>query len=517
MNAPEKIATVESIALDLIVPSTTHIQELRRSRFDPKLIAELAESIKAVGVLQPVLVRRSQANGRVDKFELVAGERRWRAAKLAGLTEIHATVKALSDEQVLEVQLIENLQREGLHELEEAEGYEELMKLKQVPAEALADMVGKSESYVRARVKLLALCPEGRKAFYAGEMDASTALLIARIPHEDLQKEAMKELADRRSYGDVSNYKDAARFIHENFMLQLKAAPFKLDDAALVPAAGSCLKCPKRTGNQRELFAEVGKADLCIDTKCFGEKRLAAEKLLVNKYEEQGKTILTGDDARRILPYGDDHAQGGHYVLTQTCYEDPKQRKYSELVDEADVKHVQSPRTGRIVKVVHASAVAKALAAKGIKTAREKAKAKKAGVGVYGIDRRVLQILHDKKILDATAMRVIARAALVDFDAGYGMDEHGDDLEKIWGWKPGTLTKWGQRDPLPKEVAALDVSRLQLFVLELAVAQSMDHKGTQELLKARGIDRKKVEQQLKDEAKKAAAEKKEAASKKGKK
>src|SRR5690242_8119240 len=119
MNAPTPAAALAKpsiIMLELasIVPSTTHIQELRRARFDPKLIAELAESIKTVGVLQPILVRRSQANGREDRFELVAGERRWLASKKAGLPEIPATVRALSDEQVLEVQLIENLQREGL-------------------------------------------------------------------------------------------------------------------------------------------------------------------------------------------------------------------------------------------------------------------------------------------------------------------------------------------------------------------------------------------------------------------
>jgi ParB/RepB/Spo0J family partition protein len=181
MNAPASAAalanpTITMLALNVLKPSQTHIQELRRSRFDTKLIDELAESIKGVGVLQPILVRPP---ARRRRYEIVAGERRWLGAKKAGLKEIPATVRELTDEQVLEVQLIENLQREGLHELEEAEGYEELMKLKKISADAVADMVGRSRSYVFKRTKLLALCPEARKAFYAGEIDASKALLIA--------------------------------------------------------------------------------------------------------------------------------------------------------------------------------------------------------------------------------------------------------------------------------------------------------------------------------------------------
>lgn len=156
MNAPQTAAelskpTISMLALSELVPSNTHIQELRRARFDQKLITELAESIKGVGVLQAILVRPLPAGegskalqklGR-NVHQIVAGERRFLAAKKAGLNEIPATVRELTDEQVLEVQLIENLQREDLHELEEAEGYEELMKLKKISADAVGDMVGR--------------------------------------------------------------------------------------------------------------------------------------------------------------------------------------------------------------------------------------------------------------------------------------------------------------------------------------------------------------------------------------
>jgi ParB/RepB/Spo0J family partition protein len=198
MNAPTRAielleAKVELLPLTAIAPSETHIQALRRQRFTKDELKDLADSItKTRGVLQPIVVRPLAALRGLAKYEIVAGERRWLASKIAGLAHIQASVREISDQEVLEVQLIENLQRKGLHELEEAEGYDELMKLKKITAEQLVDMVGKSRSYVYARLKLLALCPEARKAFYAGELDASRALLIARIGHHDTQRQALK-------------------------------------------------------------------------------------------------------------------------------------------------------------------------------------------------------------------------------------------------------------------------------------------------------------------------------------
>src|SRR5689334_19780351 len=165
------------IALAAITASKTN----PRKRFDQAALDELADSIKRHDVLQPILLR---PNGGPDTYELVAGERRFRAAKAAGLVDIPATVRVLSDAEVLEIQVVENLQRSDLHELEEAEGYEQLLKCshpngERYTVDEIAAKVGKSRSYVFARLKLCALCPEARKAFYAGELDASRALLIA--------------------------------------------------------------------------------------------------------------------------------------------------------------------------------------------------------------------------------------------------------------------------------------------------------------------------------------------------
>lgn len=147
------------ISLDQLKPSSTESQTERRKHFDKAALGELADSIKTAGLINPVLVR--PVNGH---FEIVAGERRFMAAELAGVSEIPATVRELTDEQVLEIQLIENLQREGLHPLSEAEGYDKLIRTHGHTAEEIADKLGKSKAYVYARIKLLALGPAARQA-----------------------------------------------------------------------------------------------------------------------------------------------------------------------------------------------------------------------------------------------------------------------------------------------------------------------------------------------------------------
>jgi len=126
-------------------------------------------------------------------------------------------------------------------------------------------MVGKSRSYVYARTKLLALCPELRKAFLRRRTGRLDALLLARIPPHDLQRKALKELAEQREYGEIHSFRDAQEFIRANYMLRLKQAPFDQNDAAAPAQGGSCAACPKRTGNQRDLFGDVKDADVCTD------------------------------------------------------------------------------------------------------------------------------------------------------------------------------------------------------------------------------------------------------------
>lgn len=444
MNAPAPIAAtspaLRMIPLADIEPSRTHIQELRRKRFDPKALQELADSIKAVGLLQPVVV--------VDRdgadFELVAGERRWQAAKLAGLAAIPATVRELTPEQILEVQLIENLQREGLHELEEAEGYDELMKLKKINADAVAEMVGKSRSYVYARTKLLALCPEARKAFYAGELDASKALLVARIGHHDTQRQALKEISDR----DMS-FRDTQDFVQRNYMLRLKEAPFDIKAEDLVAKAGACGACPKRTGNQRDLFPDVKDADVCTDPKCFAAKKAAGIGARVAEAKATGRTVITGAEAKKIYPYQYGGVGGGYVSLTTTCWDDPRHRNVGQILgkNHPAVALILNPHTEKFEEIVPSSALTEALNEQGIKTSAQKAAAGRAKQQAKaekakdeGVDDEALRAEVMKRIVAAVRAKVKkplsldAMRALVNRWAT--IDDSHQDIDKAFSVTP---------------------------------------------------------------------------------
>lgn len=171
--------------------TTLPLGEIAESKLNPRRdfakepLDELTESIRKVGVLQPVLVRPSpKANGKA-KYELVAGHRRVRAAAAAGLAEIPVTVRELTDEQVLEAMVIENLHRADLHPLEEAEGYRKLHEEYKHSVEDLAAKVGKSVAYVYARLKLCELTKEAKKAFLEDRITAGHAVLLARLKPED--------------------------------------------------------------------------------------------------------------------------------------------------------------------------------------------------------------------------------------------------------------------------------------------------------------------------------------------
>jgi ParB family chromosome partitioning protein len=150
-----------------------------RRHFDPGKLAELAASAKQHGILEPLLVRPH--NGKGLGYEIVAGARRYRAAKLAELKVLPVRIMELTDEQVLEIQLIENLQREDPHPMEEADGYQRLIAMGHT-AEELAEKVGKDRSYIYKRIQLAALIPAAKDAFLENRINIGHALLICRLP-----------------------------------------------------------------------------------------------------------------------------------------------------------------------------------------------------------------------------------------------------------------------------------------------------------------------------------------------
>lgn len=277
---------IELVELAKIDPSP-----FNRRHFNKEAQAELTADVGRHGVLQPVLLR--PARGR---FELVFGERRFRAAKATSwLSTIPAEVRELTDEQVIELQCVENGKREDVHPLDEAVAFKTLRDRFHLTVETIAKRVGKSAASVYARLKLNDLCAEGQKAMLAGDLDASTALLVARVPTPGLQVEALKRLAgEAKRDGEPLGKRAAAALIRGRYMLKLVGAPFDRGDAELVPLAGPCTTCPKRTGSQPELFADVDSPDVCTDPGCFETKRAAHVKRETKRLEAKGVTVLAG-------------------------------------------------------------------------------------------------------------------------------------------------------------------------------------------------------------------------------
>ncbi|MCS6987676.1 MAG: ParB/RepB/Spo0J family partition protein [Sphingomonadaceae bacterium] len=174
MGAPRPADAPTRIPIDLIEPNPAQ----PRRRFDEAALAELAASIRAQGILQPLLLR-PLAQGR---YQIVAGERRWRAAQRAGLAEVPAVVRDLDDGQVLQVALIENLQRADLDPIEEAEAYRRLADEFGHTQERIAELTGKSRPHVANMLRLLAL-PKGVRALLAeGALSVGHGKLLASAP-----------------------------------------------------------------------------------------------------------------------------------------------------------------------------------------------------------------------------------------------------------------------------------------------------------------------------------------------
>lgn len=193
-------ASGETNITELPTNSLTSGQFQPRQYFDDKYLNELADSIRSNGVMQPILVRALSTKKNGAAYEIIAGERRWRASKLAGLQKIPVLVKELEDNKALEIALIENIQRQDLNALEESEGYQQLMDKFNYTQEALSKVVGKSRSYVANALRLLGLPDVIKKHLNEGKLSAghARALLTSENPESLAKIVIEKELNVRQ-------------------------------------------------------------------------------------------------------------------------------------------------------------------------------------------------------------------------------------------------------------------------------------------------------------------------------
>jgi len=425
-----------------------------RRTYNDANLQELAESIKHEGVLSPLLVRPHRPNPLfkehhpADGFEVVFGHRRLRASKLAALEAVRCEVREMTDEQVKRAQIAENLQREDVHPIEEAEGFQALIDDHGMTADAIAEQIGMSRSYVYGRLKLLAACPQVRTACLAGEIGSEVALLFSRHDPK-LQAKALEKLKSTQFYRARNGYTDGGKegfravreFLNEYFMLDLKEALWPLDDAELLPSAGACTTCPKRAGCSPEIFSDViervrsgyrhkGGENVCSDPDCFADKKKAQLKRSAAALEAKGQAVIAGAKARQII--GADGAVKGGYVEASKVRDLIKKAKANVTIATA-----QNPRDGKTKQVVKLDD----LKAAGVKVAEpkqnasgrgrdyeaERAREDKKAEEQTKVNRALLKRVRDLITPESFGAFELRMAAEFAFD----MQMHGEDEDAL--------------------------------------------------------------------------------------
>jgi hypothetical protein len=480
-----------------IVLSQSRAQIERRNHFDQVALAELAESIKKQGVVVPIIVRptkpfdviqdaapntswsiwrregsrnkhgdpvvercatRDEAETKLlelvadsDTFELIAGERRLHAARKAGLSQIPAIVRHATDSQAHEIQLIENLQREDLSELAEAEGYED-----------------------KAIDKIL-------------------------VPHE-FRKDPM-------------TFREAQTYVHDEFTLKLSSAPFSKDDETLVPGAGTCGKCPKRTGNQpADLFGDIKSADVCTDPVCFKDKRSAHMKRELEKAKETGQKVIRGAEAKRILPGQWDHTRNlrnGYVRPSDKCDADPKKRTYAELAGkDAPRQLLQNPDSGKVSAVFSLEEITDKLKDKGIKLdkpAKDQAQRSERDHAAEQA-RRELDAQVRVKVFAAICKAAPAKLERETLEqlVALRFDSNPQDVEEIFNafeWPEKKFTYNNVSTLVLEQLAKLSDAELNRLARASLVASDVfdsygDRKELNALAKEFGVDQKKIRDEI---------------------
>jgi ParB/RepB/Spo0J family partition protein len=440
---------VQQLSLEKIIP---HPDNRRVGGFDPVKLQQLADSIKEVGVQQPIIVRKQLMNG---DFELVAGERRWRAAKLAGLAEIPTIVRELDDLQVLKIQTIENLQREDVHPLDEADGFARLIDKAGYDIEQIAKEVGKSASYIYQRLKLLDLVPEARDLFVKDKITAGHAILIARLAPKQQQEILKNGITNRWGDGSIIPVRDLDSWIHRSILMELSKACWKLDDETLVPSAGSCKLCPKRAGFQPALFADVskdGKKDYCTDRACFSKKQTA----LLNQLREQLKDVPHLEVEKGWSGGGKPKGALGSYDWNE-CKKDDRGAKKVLIVAGEGIGRMTY---GKVRGNGNSHALPQISAAKE-KAQREKEEQKhKLNAAfrciIYG---KTVEAVAKQRDLDIELLRLVV----------LDLAEHGEgsyELAKIEQWERGAMVE--------KRIRGMDRKGLFVMLVKMTIAGDIE-------------------------------------------
>jgi ParB/RepB/Spo0J family partition protein len=358
--------------IDMLHPSPTNPRKI----FDEVELQELADSIKSYGLMQPIVARimphamRAALDTQAE-LEIVAGERRWRASKLAGLPDALVLLRTLTDEAVVAMQIIENLQRANLSAIEEAEGYGVLQRQGMTPIQ-IAEAVSKTKAYIYAKLKLLDLGDEARQKMRDGELSESIALFVARTPAA-LQARATALVTAVDCYGNRPSVRSAANILRNSFTKHLTRAWFAQDDDAIPLEMGAhapaCTSCPHRMGN--EPGCDEDNADVCMNPECYQQKQDGWQSRRRIEAICAGSEIISGAEARAIKPHCGFSMEQGHVNLDSKCFELEGYPTYRSLAGKVPgavhVTLLDSPHKDEgLIEIINKKALSDALRSSGI-------------------------------------------------------------------------------------------------------------------------------------------------------
>jgi|GEM_PF-714730 len=288
-NALNDPAMQEGIQMTINLSEIELSQLNYRRTFNEADLAEFAKDLARHGIISPVTVRKMPSG----RYELVVGERRYRAAHLAQLIEVPAMVRELTDEQVIELQLAENMQREDPHPLHESKAVAILLHSGKT-IEEVALRLGKSKAFVYNRIKLSELIDPVQQMFLADKITIQQAIEIA-----GLSTSSQEEFFEAKCAGWQADHFQFynLQYLLSHYRYDLKNAPFDIEDKNLLPEAGACTGCPFNSATLKSLFPDLAKEANCTNKSCFIQKCQNQSILNIS-------TALAQHEAVAFLSYG---------------------------------------------------------------------------------------------------------------------------------------------------------------------------------------------------------------------
>lgn len=504
------MARIHQLPVSQLVESPTN----PRTHYDEKALRELAANITEVGVIQPVIVRKVIPETDPPTYELVAGHRRVRAARLAEVLAVPAILRELTDDAVRLLQLVENGQREDLSPLDEARAYAEFLAVEGRTIRHAARLLGRDPGTIARRLTLISLAEPVQAALSTGVLPVGHAELLGRIPDGGLQEQALRRMLTTHDTGGASSkrvhgvvpYAVAKKLVEAEFTAVIAAAPFDPADPTLSPL-GACASCPHRTGNARELFPDIRGKDVCTNLVDFRAKVQAHLQRLRNA----GTTVLiTPEELRTAFPYGTGHVSDAFVDLAWPCPDDPKHRTYDQLLAAAQQdRTVLAYMDGRMRRLYPKQLLAAALRASGHAFAERKPApdpARRAERLRQRVDRTVRE-RTGAAFVDAIASAKIPAADFLDLFARIVVEERSwqlDDVLPRHGYE-------GTRGELQKDririaqtlLAAMSDVQKRAFVLDCLIAPWTGPHGNaakkalvRESYALAGVDARKIERRV---------------------